>query len=90
MKSQWAPREAGPLNQEQMGLFEDHGPRGARWDPGSRANCPLKQAGALQTPGAGGGSEINSKIACSRTMGALELDAAPAEEPMRPLEQVGT
>ena len=25
MKSQWAPREAGPLNQEQTGLFEDHG-----------------------------------------------------------------
>ena len=70
MKSQWAPREAGPLNQEQTDLFEDHGPPGARWGSGSKVNGPLKQVGALRTPGAGGGSEINSKIACLRTMGA--------------------
>ena len=37
--------QPGPLNQEKMGLFEDHGALGARWGTGSTANCPLELAG---------------------------------------------
>ena len=72
-----------------MGLLEDHGPPGARCGPESTANCPLEQAGPLRTPRAGRGSYIKSKLARLKTMGPLELDGSPGEEPVWPLEQVG-
>ena len=69
-----------PLNQERTDLFEDHGPPGVRWGPGSRAYCHLDQAGALEQAVA----PKSLKLACLKTMGPLEQDRAPVEEPMGP------
>ena len=65
------------------------GPPGARWGPESTANCPLEQVGPLITPRASRGSYIKNKLASLKTMGPLELDGSPDEEPMGPLEQMG-
>ena len=52
-----------------MGLFEDYGPPGARWGPGSTANCPL---------------DIKSELGPLEAWSPLGLNGAPYEEPMRP------
>ena len=40
MKSQLAPRQLEALNQEQMGLFDDHGATEARWALGQELIVP--------------------------------------------------